>query len=224
MDQRTVTRLAGIGGILFVPLAAVAGGGPFFDDISNAKAVQWVQDHHDRILAQGLAIGFQTTLVAVLVGVLLHRTGRRSPMAIAGVAAVTGLVAVDWVSAVCSFALADVGKRDGADQAILAMFSVVKDMTYVDGYLAGLAFLIASVFALRTRTLPAPIAVLGIFSGVWHLLDLPVQVAVSGSPEGPTGPIGAISGLLWVLATSIVLIARPTPLGSVTHREAVLVG
>lgn len=68
---------------------------------------------------------------------------------------------------------------------------------------------------------------LGIFTGVWHLVDLPVQVALSGAPEGPTGPIGAFSGVLWVLATSIALVARPTSAQPVTppaHPEAALAG
>jgi hypothetical protein len=227
MDQRTTTRLAGVGGILFVALSFVSGGGPFFDDISNARAVQWVQDHHDRILAQGLAIGFQTTLVAALVGVLLHRTGRRSPAVVAGIVALGALVAVDWVSAVCSFALADVGQRSDADQAILALFSVSKDMTYADGYVAGVAFLVASVLALRTRTLPTPIAVLGIAVGLWHLVEQPLQVALTRTPEGPTGPIGVVGGVLWILATSLVLIARPaaTPAPTTAPRsEAALAG
>lgn len=209
MDSSTTSRLAGIGGILFIVSAFLGLGGPFFDDPSNEEILSWVRANPVGLCVQGLQIGIGLTLIAALVAQLVLRSGRRGSLAVVAVAAIAADLAVDWVSAAVSFALADSGKRAGADDAVLALFSLSKEMTFADGFLFGLAVTAVSVLSLRARSLPAPLAWLGIGVGVLHLVGLPVQLMLSGTPEGAIGPLSVVIGLFWVLSTALLLVVRP---------------
>lgn len=209
MDSSTASRLAGIGGILFVVTAFLGLGGPYFDDPSNQEVLTWVRANPVGLCVQGLQIGIGLTLIAALVAQLVLRSGRRGPLAVVAVAAIAADLAVDWVSAAVNFALADSGKRAGADDAVLALFSLSKEMTFADGFLFGLAVTAVSALALRARSLPAPLGWLGVGVGVLHLVGLPVQLVLSGTPEGVMGPLSVVTGLFWVLSTALLLVVRP---------------
>ena len=180
MDSSTTSRLAGIGGILFVVTAFLGLGGPYFDDPSNEEILSWVRANPVGLCVQGLQIGVGLTLIAALIAQLVLRSGRRGPLAIVAIATIAADLAVDWVSAAVNFALADSGKRAGADDAVLALFSLAKEMTFADGFLFGLAVTAVSALSLRARSLPAPLAWLGV--GVGY----PVEAEAMGLPMPPT--------------------------------------
>lgn len=202
-------RLAGAAGLAFVALGSVSMGGKFFDTLSNGQIVAWVRSAPAEISVEGFSIGLGATLVAFLMLHLLWSTGRRGPAAVAATLSLAVFVAVDWVAAGIYFGLAEAGKYDGADSGIVVLFALTKMTTFTDGFAVGIAFLIVNALALRTRVLAAPLAWLGIFVGVWHVLNIPVQLALTHTVDGITGPIGAGTSLLWFLATSAMLLIHP---------------
>jgi len=204
-------RLAGAAGLSFVALSSVSMGGKYFDSLSNGQIVSWVRSAPAAISVEGLSIGVGATLVAFLMLHLLWSTGRRGPAAVIAALSLAAFVAIDWVAAGVYFGLAEAGRYDGADAGIVVLFALTKMTTFTDGFAIGIAFLIVNAMALRTRVLAAPLAWLGIFLGVWHVLDMPVQLALTHTIDGITGPIGAAASLLWFLATSAMLLIRPVP-------------
>jgi len=202
-------RLAGAAGLLFVAVGSVSMGGKFFDSLSISQIVSWVRSAPEAISVEGLSVGVGAVLVAFLMLYLLWSTGRRGPLAVMATVSLAAFVAVDWVAAGIYFGLAEAGKYDGADAGIVVLFALTKMTTFTDGFVVGIAFLVVNALALRSRVLAAPLAWLGIFVGVWHVLDMPVQLALTHSIDGITGPIGAGTALLWFLATSAMLLIRP---------------
>jgi hypothetical protein len=73
----------------------------------------------------------------------------------------------------------------------------------------GIAAIAVSLIALEARSLPAPLCWLGMVVGVFHVIALPIQLAISAQPGGITGPISVLVVLVWILAVAIVLVIRP---------------
>jgi hypothetical protein len=63
--------------------------------------------------------------------------------------------------------------------------------------------------AVRSRSLPWPIVWLGFIVGGFHLVSLPVQLAISPIADGMTGPISVVLALVWILAAAVVLLIKP---------------
>ena len=82
-------------------------------------------------------------------------------------------------------------------------------MTYVDGFVAGLAILALSLLQFGPHALPRPLIWLGALIGVYHIVSGPIQLAISHSPAGATGPIGVVLLLVWILAVAAVMVIRP---------------
>lgn len=209
MNQIVASRTAGLAGLAFIATGFLGLSGPYFDNPGNDEILSWVHAHPGTICVEAMQAGMGPVLVAVVVAGLVVRAGWRTPLAVAALLAMAAMIAVDWVVAGLDFALADAGRRDGADQAVIALFTVSKDMTFADGFLFGIASLSVSALCLRRRALPTVLAWLGIVVGVFHLLELPVQIAATQRPDGVAGPIGVVLGLAWLLATSVVLLVRP---------------
>jgi hypothetical protein len=57
--------------------------------------------------------------------------------------------------------------------------------------------------------LPWPIVWLGFIVGGFHLVSLPVQLAISPIADGMTGPISVVLALVWILAAAVVLLIKP---------------
>ena len=45
--------------------------------------------------------------------------------------------------------------------------------------------------------------------GVYHIVSGPVQLAISHSPAGATGPVGVVLLLVWILAVAAVMLIKP---------------
>lgn len=205
------SRIAGAAGLVFVLTAFLGTSGPFFDDPSRAEMLAWVRDHPHALGLAGLQIMLTPVLVGIVVMALVARTGRRGPWAVFALVCLVANAAVDQVSAAISWALAEAGRQQGAGDAVVALFSLSKEMTFADGFLFGLAAVSACLLSLRARTLPAPLIWLGFLVGVIRVLGTSVDVLGTGRPEGPDGPVGLILVLLWLVACSVVLIVRPAP-------------
>lgn len=59
------------------------------------------------------------------------------------------------------------------------------------------------------REVPTVLVWLGLLFGGYHLIALPIQIAISGSASGVTGPVSVVTSLLWILATSAILLVKP---------------
>ena len=205
-----LTRLAGLGGLAFIVMAfAGTLGGPFFSDDTTKQIVAWVQAHPTALAVNGLEIGLQICLMAGVLGRLVWLSGDRGALRTIALGAIVADVGVIWAEVGTYFGLADAGQRGGGDAAVMALFSLVRQMTFADGFLFGISAAVASVLCLRSSALPRTVAWLGVLLGVFKVIMLPLQLALSGTPDGVTGPISTVLLLVWLLATSVTLAVRP---------------
>jgi hypothetical protein len=206
---RRTSRAAGVIGLALLALVVIQTGGPFFTDASRAEIVGWVRRHPTALYLEGLRTWVMILLVAAFIATLLWRTGRRGLAVPVVYAFLTANLAVDMVWAGTYYGLARAGQMHAPGGGLLTLFAVVQELTFTDGIWFGAALLVVSVLALRTRTLPRPIAWLGVLCALVHVLGLPVQVALTGTVEGVSGPVSAVSFVFWVLATTVTLLVRP---------------
>jgi hypothetical protein len=207
-----LARITGAAGIVFVVASFLPGslGGPQFDDtLTTPGLLSWVHAGVGTLPVQGFVSAVQSTLM-ILILVALSALCRTRGLATRVVTvALGGMLAVEWVDAAVSFALADAARRASSDSGIVALFSLSKTMTFADGFVFGLALLVISLAALRSRALPAPVGWLGVLCAAVHLVGLPVQFAVNARPDGITGPISVAVLMVWALTVSLVLLIRP---------------
>jgi hypothetical protein len=114
-----------------------------------------------------------------------------------------------WIGTGIYYALADAAGRQQATGGIVALFSLNTSVTYVDGFVAGLAILALSLLQFGPHALPRPLIWLGALTGVYHIVSGPIQLAISHSPAGATGPIGVVLLLVWILAVAAVMLIKP---------------
>ncbi len=213
-DQRPalIGRLAGLAGIVFVLLTFLPGtlGGPFFSNsISSPQILQWVTHHTNGLAVEGFMGGLSTTIFVLFV-LLLMAVARGRGLAATIIGSSMGAVlAIDWVATAIYYALADAGGRSQAGAGIVALFSFAKSITYADGFASGLAILTLSLLQLGPRALPRPLIWLGAIVGIYHMVNTPIQLAVSRTPSGPTGAIGVVLILIWILAVAVTMVIKP---------------
>ena len=206
---RRTSRTAGVIGLALLALVFVQTGGPFFTDASHGEIVGWVRRHPTALYLEGLRTWVMILLVAAFIATLLWRTGRRGLAVPVVYGFLTANLAVDMVWAGAYYGLARAGQMHAPSGGLLTLFAVVQELTFTDGIWFGAALLVVSVLALRTRALPRPIAWLGVLCALVHVLGLPVQLALTGTVEGVSGPVSAVSFVFWVLATTVTLLVRP---------------
>lgn len=217
---KRMSRGTGVLGLLLLVMVLVpTGQSPFFSNDSNAEIVSWVRQHPTNLFVEGFTTGLTMLLLSGFIGALLWRSVRRGPVVTVVVALLAGNVAVDILWGGAYYALAKAGQMHAPDAAVLALFAAVQEFTFTDGFLFGLAIAVVSVLALRHRTLPRPIAWLGLVCGIVHVLGVPVQLVLTGTVEGVMGPVSVVFFVLWLLATTLtvlVLPGRPTVLAPAT--------
>ena len=207
-----LARLTGGVGIAFVVATLLPGslGGPMFDDtLTTPGLLSWVHANVGGLPLQGFLSALISTVAVLVLVALTVLSGARGLAARVATVALGGMLAVEWVDAAVSFALADASRRAASDAGVVALFSLSKCLTFADGFAFGLAVLVVSAVGLRARTLPAPVCWLGFLVAAVHLFGLPVQFAIDSRPDGVTGPISVATGLIWLLTVSLVLIVRP---------------
>lgn len=204
-----VSRAAGLLGLLFLVIGLPEGGTPFFSQPSQHELVSWVRHHPTALYVEGWFTVLEIVLVAAVIGTLLWRTGRRGLWTGIAALALAGNVAVDMVWGGSYFALAKLGEVGAGKDAIVAMFYVVQEFTFNDGFLFGIAMLVAGTLSVRTRTLPVPLGWFTVAVGAFHVVSVPLQIALTHTVEGLTGPASAVLFLVWLLAISLLLLIRP---------------
>lgn len=207
-----LARITGAAGLVFVVATFLPGslGGPQFDDtLTTPGLLSWVHANVPALPVQAFVSALQSTLMVLILIALSVLCRTRGLATRVVTVALGGMLAVEWIAAAVSFALADAARRASSDSGIVALFSLSKTMTFADGFVFGLAVLAISLAALRSRALPAPVVWLGVACAVVHLVDLPVQFAINARPDGVTGPISVAVLLVWALTLSLVLLVRP---------------
>lgn len=207
-----VARMAGLLGIVIVVIALLPGGlgGPLFEHTSTPQLLDWAKHNGGAITLGGFLGGVQATAFAIIDFVLVVVITRgRGLLATTAVGAAVAFMAINWVGAGVYYGLADAGQRTGADAGIVALFSLTKEMTFADGFVSGMAVVALSVLAFQSRALPTPLAWLGLVVGGFHMVALPIQLAISGTAGGATGPISVVLTLLWLVSTSAILLIKP---------------
>ncbi len=206
---RRVSRVAGAVGLVFLVLAIVSQNPPFYTDVSNARMLAWVQAHPTALYVEGVRTAYMMILMVGFLAALMWRTGVSGPLRSFVWALLGASMAIDMVWSGVYYSLAYAAQHRIGDGAVLAIATLTEQLTFTDGVLWGIAVLAISVVALRTRSLPAPLAWLGVATAVVKVVGPAVQVALTRTSEGVTGPVGTVLLVFWVLATSLTLLIRP---------------
>ncbi len=222
-------RLAGVAGAAYVILALIPGslGGPAYGtSMSTPQITAWASQHARSFLVTGFIGGLSASVLAVFVLLLVSAARGRGLLKSVVVSSAAAFMAIDWVGTGVYYALADAAGRQQATGGVVALFSLARSMTYADGFVAGLAILALSLLQLTPHALPRPLIWLGALTGVYLMVSGPVQLAISHSPAGATGPIIVVLSLVWVLTVTAVMLVKPvrdtTPQQSATPTEASL--
>lgn len=212
---RRISRYAGLVGLLFLALVFTSQNPPFYSDASNARMLHWVHAHPTALYVEGVRTGVMMVLMVGFLATLMWRTGLRDPLRSAVWALLGASLAIDMVWMGVYDALAFAGQHGIGDSGVLALAALTEQMTFTDGFLWGIAVLVICVAALRSRTLPVPVAWLGLVTGAFKVVEPAAQVAINKTSEGITGPVGTLLLVFWLLATSLTLVVRPSVAGAV---------
>ncbi len=220
---RIASRIAGVAGLAVVATAFPAGDDPSFTDASNAEIVSWVHQHVTGIYVQGFVGAVCMLLNAILLSVLLWRSGARGWMRQAGWTLIGTSLAIDMVNTGGSYTLAKLADRGASDDALLGVFSFVEQATFTDGITWGAVILIVALASRAARSLPSPVIWIALVTAVVHLVGVPAQLLATGTPQGLSGPISVMAFLLWTLTVSLLLLVRPgvrSPGASTASRDS----
>jgi hypothetical protein len=207
-----IGRLAGV--LLLVSLAAnfvdpAGTSNKLFATLSTQQIVEWAAHNGPGISVTGFVDGLQNSLLTVAVVLLIRLIRGRGVLAAAAYVSMAAFMAIGWVKAGTTWALADTADQSGSDAGVVALFKLVHVMTFTDGFCFAIALGCVSALILLTRLLPAPIAWLGLVVALVHFLALPAQLMLSGTVGGITGPISVVFALSWLVAMGVLLIVRP---------------
>lgn len=208
--HRRISRAAGVTGLAFLVLVFLGSQNPpFYSDAGNGTILHWVQAHPTGLYVEGVRTAYMMILMVGFLGALVWRSGLRGPVR-SGVWALLGAsLAIDMVWSGAYYALAYAGQHDIGDSGVLALAYLTEQLTFTDGLLWGIAVLLISWAGLRGRSLPAPVAWLGVVTGVVKLAGPAVQVALNHTSVGLTGPLGTVLLVFWMLAAALTLLIRP---------------
>jgi hypothetical protein len=217
--RRRVSRAAGATGLIFLVFAFLSQNPPFYSDAGTTVILHWVQAHPTALYAEGVRTAYMMIVMVGFLAVLIWRTGLRGPLR-SGVWALLGAsLAIDMVWSGVYYALAYAGQHDIGDSGVLALAYLTEQMTFTDGLLWGIAVVMICVAGLRSLSLPAPIAWLGVVTGIVKLVGPVVQLALNHTSEGLTAPVGTVLLVFWMLAVSLTLLIRPGTSRAVVDAE-----
>jgi hypothetical protein len=206
---RRVSRLAGVTGLVFLVMAFMSGNPPFYSDAGNAKILAWVHAHPTALYVEGVRTSVMMVLMVGFLAVLMWRADVREPIRSWIWSLLGASMAIDMVWTGLYYALAYADQHHIGDAGVLALATLTEQATFTDGFLLGFAILVICAAALRARSMPTPVAWLGVVLGIAKVVGPPLQVALNHTSEGITGPAGTVLLVFWVLAASLTLLIRP---------------
>ena len=207
-----IGRLAGVLLLVGIAVGFVDPAGTstkLFANLSTQQIVDWAAHNGSGISVTGYVDGLQNSLIAVVV-VLLVRLIRGNGVFAAGAYVSAGaFMAIGWVKAGMTWAVAETAAQGGSDAGVVALFKLVHAMTFTDGFCFAIAVGCVSALILLTRLLPAPIAWLGLVVALVHFLAVPAQLLLTGSEAGITGPISVVFAIAWLVVMCVLLLVKP---------------
>ncbi len=180
-----------------------------FASLSSQQIVDWAAHHGTGISVNAFAGAVQNSLIAVSVVLLVGLLRGHGIIAAVAYVSAAAFMAIGWVKAGVTWALADLAGQGGNDSGVVALFKLVKAMTFTDGFCFAMALTCLGGLVLLTGLLPAAIAWLSAAVAAVHFLAIPAQLLLTGSVAGVTGPISVVFALLWVVALGLLLLIRP---------------
>ena len=180
-----------------------------FATLSTPQIVDWAAHNGLGISVSGFLDGFQNSLVAVAVVLLVRLVRGQGVLASAAYVGAAAFMAIGWLKAGATWALGETAGLGGSDAGVVALFKLVHAMTFTDGFCFAIAVSSVSGLILLTRRLPTPVAWLGLLVALVHFLAIPAQLLLTGTVGGITGPISVVFALAWLVAMCVLLLVRP---------------
>jgi len=205
-------RLAGA--VLLVSLASgfidpAQTNSQLFAKLSSEQIVAWTAHNGPGISLTGFLDGFQNSLLAIVLVLLVRLIRGQGVLAAVAYVASAAFLAIGWMKAGVAWGLADTATQGGSDVGVVALFNLLHATTFTDGFAFAIAVGCVSGLALVTRLLPAPWAWLGFAVAVVHLLALPAQLLLTGTAGGISGPVSVVFALAWMVVTCVLLLVKP---------------
>jgi hypothetical protein len=208
-DPRIGRGIGAVGVVLLCLVFFSLGDNPMFTDASNAEILRWVHGHETELYVGGYLEALAMLLNAVVLGALAWRARLAGTARLVVWGLIGASLAIDMVNTGAQYGLAKAVDRGLGDGTLLGLFTFIEQLTFTDGVTWGLVIGVVSVAALRTRTLPRPVCLLGVAVGLVHVLGIPAQLVATQTPEGANGPISTVLLMLWWLAAALSLLIRP---------------
>ncbi len=181
-----------------------------FANLSTPQIVDWAAHNQTGISVSAFVGTFQWALWAIAAVLTISLLRGRGIVAAIGYISVASGIATTWVTAVIMFALAEAAQQAGSDAGVFALFKLAHNTSSIDGF--SFAGMVAAISALiwSTRLLPTPLAWLGGLGALYHAgVGLVVQLLLTGTLYGITGPVSLLFSIPWILAIGITLIVKP---------------
>lgn len=204
-----VGRSAGAFALLsFAVLFVSIGLGPsnvLFGDVSSQTAIAYVAQHQGLVTLLGTLDGLYATLLGILIVLLIAVAGAAGILPRIAYVCAGAAVAIQWTHAGILYGLADIAHRGGADQGLMALFTLGSTMDDADSVVISIAVLCAGWLLWRSHRAPA-------FVGWLTLAVAAFQAALEvlakiGGPD--LGPALIVSSWLWSIGIGITLLIKP---------------
>ena len=202
-------RLAGATALVyFAVFFSSIGSGPsneLHSNVSAQSAIAYAAQHGREITLQGLNDGLSNTLFGILIVLLIAVAAGEGIFARIAYLCAGAAVAIQWTHASILYGLADLAHRGGADQGVMALFTLGSTMDEADAIVAPVAVACAGWMLLRSHRVPALVGWLTLAVAAFDTVL--VVLTFAGGPD--LGPASVISGWLWLLGIGITLLIRP---------------
>ena len=180
-------------------------GNVLHSDVTTQSAIAYAAQHTRLITLQGTVDGLFNTFLGVVIVLLIAVAGESGILSRIAYVCAGGAVAIQWVHAGILYGLSDLAHRGGADQGVMALFTLGSTMDDADAIVIPIAVACVGWMLLRSNRAPAAVGWLTLASAAFQfLLDI---LSAFGGPD--LGPASVVSGWLWLLAIGIALLIRP---------------
>ena len=191
-------------GVSFLEISMGAGN-VLHSNLTTQSAIAYAAQHTRLITLQGTVDGLFNTFLGVVIVLLIAVAGGTGILSRIAYVCAGGAVAIQWVHAGILYGLSDLAHRGGADQGVMALFTLGSTMDDADAIVIPIAVACVAWMLLRSKEAPAFVGWLTLASAAFQFL-----LAFFSTFGGPDlGPASVISGWLWLLGIGIALLIKP---------------
>ena len=191
-------------GVSFLSISMGAGN-VLHSDVTTQNAIAYATQNTRLITLQGTVDGLVNTFLGVVIVLLIAVAGASGILSRIAYVCAGAAVAIQWVHGGILYGLADLAHRGGADQGVMALFTLGSTMDDADAIVIPSAVACVGWLLLRSKQAPAFVAWFTLASAAFQFL-----LDIFGTFGGPDlGPASVISGWLWFLGIGIALLIKP---------------